>query len=401
VKDHILIINRWGKPHGEYHRYFDHAEIAVSYVSTAAVAGVLDPELAEHIALVSDLDDLDEVRTAIAGLIERYGAFTRLVAGSEFNMDVAGKMRDEFGIAGRSAAATLLVRDKVTMKNAVASAGVPVPMFRVVDDADELRAYAAEFGYPFICKPRRGMDSVGVSLVDSPEVLAEVAQRDLTDHECEQYITGELYHVDGIVSGGEVLVQRPSRYLSSCLDLALGVADGGIVDDDAKLHARVDDMLAKVLPALGIANDAFHLELFRTPDDELIFLEIAARPGGGPIPESWHEVYGIDLVEASIRMQMGLPVRPAPEELADAVAGNLLMPLPPERPCRVVSVSSLAGLVEGLYAEKLPEVGAVLDGHGGSFNTAGTYRFRGRTTAQVLAAINRAQELYRLDTEPV
>jgi biotin carboxylase len=401
VTDHILIINRWGKPYGEYHRYFEHSDIAVCYVTTEAAAVVLRPALAEHIAIVASLDDRDEVRGTIATLIERYGHFTHLVAGSEYNLDIAGEMRGEFGIAGRGAAATLLVRDKVSMKNAVAAAGVPVPQFRAVDDADGLHGYAAEFGYPFVLKPRRGMDSVGVSVVDSPETLATAAQQDLYDHESEQYITGELYHVDGIIFGGQVLVQRPSRYLSSCLDLALGRADGGIVDDDPKLQARVGDLLATVLPALGIADDAFHLEFFRTPTDELVFLEIAARPGGGPIPESWHEVYGIDLVEASIRMQMGLPVRPIPASQSHLVAGNLLMPLPPNRPCRVRHVSSLVGKVDGLYAEHLPAIGTVLDGHGGSFNTAGTYRFRGDTTAEVLAAITQAQALYRLETDAV
>ncbi len=46
------------------------------------------------------------------------------------------------------------VQDKLRQKQFFAAAGVPMPDFRGVENAGDLAAAAAEFGFPFMLKSR-------------------------------------------------------------------------------------------------------------------------------------------------------------------------------------------------------------------------------------------------------
>ncbi|MFD0531188.1 hypothetical protein ACFQ1I_38730 [Kitasatospora arboriphila] len=71
------------------------------------------------------------------------------------------------------------------------------------------------------------------------------------------------------------------------------------------------------------------------------------------------------------------------------------------RPCRVLSTRSLLAEVPEMYAEVLPEVGAILNGTGGAKETGGRYRFRAGSGRRIEEAIGRVLAEYRLDWEPV
>jgi biotin carboxylase len=45
--------------------------------------------------------------------------------------------------------------------------------------------------------------------------------------------------------------------------------------------------------------------VFRTPEDDLVFLEIAARSPGALVPEMCERRTGIHLLEANLKLQMG------------------------------------------------------------------------------------------------
>ncbi len=77
------------------------------------------------------------------------------------------------------------------------------------------------------------------------------------------------------------------------------------------------------------------------------------------------------------------------------------MPEPPTRPCRVLSVTSLIDQVPAMYAETLPEPGAILNGTGGAKETGGRYRFRAGSGREIEQAIGQVLAAYRLEWEPV
>jgi hypothetical protein len=191
------------------------------------------------------------------------------------------------------------------------------------------------------------------------------------------------------------------------LDYALGSPFGSVANDDAELERRFAGYSRMVLDAVGVRDSVFHLEAFAVEPtgageyDGLVFLEVAARPGGAEVPAVWREVYGLDLLELAVRLQLGEHAAPDPIDENRMAGGYLLMPEPPTRPCRVRSVVSQIDRVPAMYAEVLPERGAILNGTGGPKETGGRYRFRAATGAEIEQAITQVVAGYHLDWEPV
>ncbi|WP_265445383.1 ATP-grasp domain-containing protein [Flexivirga meconopsidis] len=396
---HVLILNRWTNRFAEYHRHLDHERTAVSYLTTQAGAHRLS-DRAEEIRVVDDIDDIDELTRHATELATLHGGFTHIVALSEFDLIHAGILRDRLGVPGRGERDVALVRDKVAMKHAVAAAGLRVPWHRPVDGRDHFAAMADELDYPVVVKPRLGADSQEVHVLTDAAAAHGLLESDspLDGFECEEFIQGEFYQVDGVVADGELRLSRSWHCLASCLDFAGGLPFASVANDDADLERRITDFTVRVTQALRLVDDVFHLELFvEHGTGDLVFLEVGARAGGGQVRFVWDEVYGVDLVRASLLCAVGdRAALPAPPT-SNQVAGYLMMPQPPMRPCTVHSVSSLRGTIDGLYAEELPTPGTVLAGNGGAIHTAGVYRFALPTAAEVEAAIARTREDYRID----
>ena len=410
---HVLVINRFDSELGRYHAYIDHQANAVAYITTEAGAHPIDQEQAETVFTVEDLANWEDVIGRSHQIVHQFGAFDHVIALSEFDLELGARLREVLDVPGPTPDDIRRVRDKVTMKRLVSEAGLRAPRFIVVDSPGSVRRFVEGSGFPVVLKPRDGWDSQGVILVRSEHALDEVlATQALAGYECEEYVAGEMYHVDGLAQDGTVRVVRASRLLATCLDFALGTPFGSVSNDDADLERRLASYAQRVVNALQIGTSAFHLEVFRTPDampavgaapsehDDLVFLEIGARVGGAQIPYIWRQVYRLDLVESWVRMLMGEnPVLPRIDHAP--AAGYLLMPEPPVRPCRVLGVTPLIQRIPGMYAELLPAPGKVLDGTGGCKETGGTYRFRAATSRQVERAIRRVVAEYRLDYEPL
>jgi 5-(carboxyamino)imidazole ribonucleotide synthase len=65
-----------------------------------------------------------------------------------------------------------LIQDKLTQKEALAAAGLPLPAFRAVGSAEDARACGADFGFPFLLKARRNAyDGYGNRTVRAPDEL--------------------------------------------------------------------------------------------------------------------------------------------------------------------------------------------------------------------------------------
>src|SRR4051794_2156028 len=71
------------------------------------------------------------------------------------------------GVAVRPGSQALMhAQDKGVMRARLSALGLPVPRWRLVPDADGLRAFAAEVGLPLVLKtPRGGYDGKGVLVV--------------------------------------------------------------------------------------------------------------------------------------------------------------------------------------------------------------------------------------------
>jgi hypothetical protein len=181
---------------------------------------------------------------------------------------------------------------------------IRLPAFAPVATREDVVAFARERGWPAVIKP---LDRFGSSDVRILRDEADVTPIDMPML-VEEYIEGGMYHVDGFMRDGRVFAPSVCDYVNGCLAFGEGRPVGGAqVDPETEEHARVLLFAEKTIAALPRTGAClFHLEIFRRPDGELVFCEIAARMGGGGAYDIMNAMYGTNVVKLWLAAQMGL-----------------------------------------------------------------------------------------------
>lgn len=260
--------------------------------------------------------------------------FTHLITDNEYDLERAARIREDLGIPGQSAASALSFRDKAVMKE-VAGGTVPTARFARLDTIVDLTDFIDEIGYPVVVKPVKQGGSRDISVLHGDDDLIEFSRRHWReDLMAEEFIEGRMYHVDAVIAPGYRFVAS-SRYVRSCLGTFSGQNNGSLqLHPEDKFAVRLEEFFDRVLEAFDTPEvSAYHLEVFHTPDDELVLCEIASRVGGNRIPALTRATYGVDLHTTWLRQSCGLPVAPAPTAPPARVHGSISI-LPQGRPVR-------------------------------------------------------------------
>ncbi|MFJ4907785.1 acetyl-CoA carboxylase biotin carboxylase subunit family protein [Streptomyces sp. NPDC093249] len=242
---------------------------------------------------------------------------------SERNMLIVARLRERFGIRGPRRTDIAPYRDKLLMKRILQDAGIRVPAF----GAWEPGRYAADppgyfehigkaVGVPFILKPARASGGEGVFPVASFEEFAALPQ-DLgtggedAEYEYEEFLRGTMHSVNIISAGGRTLFAGASQYLVRSATTTPGLvnADMNLPDGDPRVAPMVA-FAERALHALGRLDGACHMELFHTPDGELVFLEVGARFKGLAGLTAMQRHYGRALANTVFAIESGISSRP-------------------------------------------------------------------------------------------
>jgi len=400
---HILVINRWAGPTVDYESWLDHRSHRISYLASGRRLAALAPLRERFGAAVRevDTDNVDEVIAAARDIERQVGTIDGVVALAEMDLLPAARVRECLGIPGDRLEDLIAVRDKRVMKRRMRAAGARVAAFTSCEDAASLEDFVRRHGFPLVVKPARGYGGYWVQVLSSQaELQAALADVERRDWMCETYVNGQLYHADGLVEAGRVSLCRAWRYVNTPLAYNRAEPLGGYVVDSPRLAGLVLELAQTAADALGVTS-VFHLEFFETDDGDLVFSEIAARTGGGPINELFRDLYGVDLLASHAAAQAGVepPHRRLVEEAHYLIAGYLCFPEPHERPARVTRVADVAGGISEIYKARVPEVGTIFDSSASHLDVAGEFLYRGSTTRQVRAAIDRTLEKFTVEWE--
>ena len=355
----VLILNRGPlslRPYPEWlHDYPDGLLLLASEASLRA-EGVSLPAAGEHYLHTESVPGYEqgaELWERAVRLHEQFG-YQHLIACQERDLVIAGALRDHLGLAGQSEASARAFRDKLEMKRQAAAGGIPVAAHAPIGTPDELRDFAARHGFPLVVKPRDSSGSRGQQTLRSEAELAafladqaawQAAQGDI-GMLAEEFVEGAMYHVDGVVVGGNLAAAWPSTYLYRLADFhgehrpRLDVA----LDRDDPLGHRLMAALEQLLAVMPTPTDTtFHAEFFHTPDDRLVLCEVASRNAGALVPIMLRLMYGVHFPAIWVRAQVGLPVpvptdgsRVLPNQLAGEVTilkrRGLVRALPEQQP---------------------------------------------------------------------
>jgi carbamoylphosphate synthase large subunit len=212
----------------------------------------------------------------------------RLEATIEAHTMTAARVREACTIPGTSVRTAYLCRDKPAMKQILREAGVPCARSTGASSADEVRAFAAEVGYPLIVKPPDGAGASGTHRVEDDADLERVIAESGVGHgvpvAVEEFMDGHEGFYDTISVNGQVVHDFVSHYYPNVLDAMRTrwispqfIATNRL--DAVSDYDEVKQMGAKVIETLGIETSATHMEWF-AGSRGLVFSEIGCRPPG-------------------------------------------------------------------------------------------------------------------------
>jgi len=257
-------------------------------------------EAIDEMFYLPDFGNREDIIKGISYLA-RSQRIDRIVPLDDYEVETAALLREHLRMPGMGDTTARHFRDKLAMRVQARDNGILVPEFVHVLNYDRLREYMDRVPPPWLIKPRSEASAIGIkkikSAVDLWPVLDELGDRQ-SFYVLEQYIPGEIYHIDSIVSEREVVFATPHKYGSPPMDVA---HEGGVFttrtlprdSEDAQALAEINRDLIK---ALRLVRGVTHTEFIKGREDgRFYFLETASRVGGANIAETVEAATGINL----------------------------------------------------------------------------------------------------------
>jgi len=236
--------------------------------------------------------------------------FDRIIALDEFDLETAAQIREHMRIPGMGVTTSAFYRDKLAMRIGARDSGFLVPEFCRVLNYDDLRDYMNRVKPPWLLKPRSEASALGIRKIQAPEQLWQ-ALEELGDRQShyllEQFVPGDIFHVDSIVSERRVAFSVVHQYGRPPMQV---MHDGGVfttrtVDRSSRDWSELSAMNAGLAPALGMVRGVTHAEYIRShADGRYYFLEIAARVGGAFIADLVEVATGVNLWREWARLEV-------------------------------------------------------------------------------------------------
>ena len=239
-----------------------------------------------------------------------------VVALEEFDVMTAALIREHFCLPGMSSSTAKTFRDKFRMAEAAKLAGIVLPEFVPLINADEVREFMERVPPPWIIKPRSDVSAIGIRKVNEPEevwsLITEMNERENLRERASyyllaQFVAGEVFHVDSLVDDGRVLFAGANRYGRPPLEVAHG---GGAYVSRTVAHRSEDEkklfaINRQLVKALKHERGAAHAEFIKSDaDGRFYFLEIAARVGGAYIADVLEAASGLNLWREWARLEV-------------------------------------------------------------------------------------------------
>lgn len=288
----------------------------------------------------------------LLAFLARNRKIDRVVALEEFDVVTAALMREHLCLPGLNSSGAKVFRDKLSMAVHAERAGINVPDFVPLVNAEEVDEFMQRVPGPWVIKPRSDVSAIGISKVSEPEevkrAISEMNERENLRERASYYvlarfIPGEVFHVDSIVNDGKVLFAGTNQYGRPPMQVA---HQGGAYISRTLERGSADEKTLlsinkKLVRALGLERGATHAEFIKSDmDGKFYFLEIAARVGGAYISDVLEAASGVNLWREWARL-----------EIADGKAPSKITPLRKE----------YAGIILSLAKQEYPDTAAYAD----------------------------------------
>jgi hypothetical protein len=255
--------------------------------------------LADVYAMRDGADIGETTRTV--SYLARSVRFDRIVALDDFDVETAASLREHLRIPGMGDTTARHFRDKLAMRVKAREQGIPVPDFVHVLNYDAVRDFMRRVPPPWMNKPRSEASASGITKVKTEDQLWELVNKQgdrQSSFLLEQYLPGDVYHVDSVVSEREVVFSAVHKCVTPPFDVAHG---GGIFATSTVARGSLDEtelleMNERTLKCMNLVRGVSHIEFIKgRSDGRFYMLECAARVGGAHIADMVEAATGINL----------------------------------------------------------------------------------------------------------
>ena len=243
--------------------------------------------------------------------LARWQPIDRIVALDEFDLENAAYLREHLRIPGMGLTTIRYFRDKLAMRGKAQGSGVPVPEFIHVLNHQALNDFMARVKSPWLLKPRSQASGIGMKKINEPHELWPYLDQlgdAQSNYLLEQFVTGDVFHIDSIVSERQVVFAEAHAYGTPPLNTSHdgGVFTTGTLPRDSAEAKALYRLNREVIESLGLVRGVTHTEFLRAREDgKCYFLEIAARVGGAYITDVVEAATGINLWREWARLEVG------------------------------------------------------------------------------------------------
>ena len=264
--------------------------------------------------------------------------FTGVVATDDASVELASRIAQALNLPHNPPQAARLTRRKDLSRNALATAGVPVPGFRLIDLQQPIDSQLGRLEYPCVIKPLTLSASRGVIRVDDAgalraacmrieRMLAGETTRDsfASSHLLlETFVSGPEVALEGLLRGGRLNVlaifDKPDPLEGPFFEETYYIIPSR---HDENIRARIIRRVEEACLALGLREGPVHAEV-RINGGDGVILEVASRTIGGDCARLLRFGTGQALEDLVISHAVGKTVPVIPQE---GGAGVLMIPI--------------------------------------------------------------------------
>src|SRR4051812_218688 len=210
----------------------------------------------------------DETIRRRVDTIARRHRIDRIAALDDFDVEMAAMLREHLRVPGMGRTTASRFRDKLAMRMQARTLGIAVPEFSAVFNDQQVAAWAARVTPPWVLKPRSSAAALGIKKVADREALwraLDAAGDERAECLLEQFVPGDVYHVDSVVWGGQVVFAVAFKYGRPPMEIS---HQGGIfitrrLPDDSEEARAVLEMNRTLQEGLGLRRGVSHTEFIR------------------------------------------------------------------------------------------------------------------------------------------
>jgi biotin carboxylase len=287
-----------------------------------------------------------EIRRRVDAIARTY-PIERIAALDDFDVELAAMLREHLQVPGMGRTAASYFRDKLAMRIKARSLAIPVPEFSPVFNDQALDDWTRRVPAPWVLKPRSSAAAIGIKKVADRDELwraLDAAGDQRSNSVLEQFVSGDVYHVDSIIWDGKVVFAIPFKYGRPPMEIA---HQGGLfitrrLPDDSLEGAALLALNRRLQEGLGLQRGVSHSEFIGPAgrSGEPVFLETSARVGGAFIVDTIEAATGLNLWEEWAKIE--------------TVGPSVAYTVPPHR-------DDYAGIVLSLARQEHPDMSAYTD----------------------------------------